>query len=76
MAKQRAGESVKRGLNTLHPPCEGYDLWDRLQQEASNHSAATFVHEHQPATKFARQRDDRCFAFVQNRPKHERRRRL
>jgi CRISPR-associated protein (TIGR02710 family) len=30
-AKQRAGESVKRGLNTLHQLCEGYDLWDRFQ---------------------------------------------
>jgi CRISPR-associated protein (TIGR02710 family) len=30
-AKQRAGESVKRGLNTLHQLCEAYDLWDRFQ---------------------------------------------
>jgi CRISPR-associated protein (TIGR02710 family) len=32
-AKQRAGESVKRGLNTLHQLCEAYDLWDRFQHQ-------------------------------------------
>lgn len=32
-AKRQAGETVKRGLNTLQQLCEAYDLWDRFQHQ-------------------------------------------